>query len=177
MIWRANCVEFGNTIPYGSILSQQLEGCLDLFQRSLPLLAGVVVYLKKSDASGEFEDDAPDGPDVAGGAPAQLEDDLGRAVVPRRDDGRVVLVVEGGAAKVDQPDLGVAQEAEVLLPLGVVHEVVAAVVEEDVLRLEVGVRQPVVVHEADRVAQLVGNLSNLIKYFILEVFAPFYSLA
>ena len=87
--------------------------------------------------------------------------DFRRAVVPRGDDGGVVLVVEGGAAKVDQSDLGVAEEAEVLLALGVVDEVVAAVVEEDVLRLEVGVRQPVVVHEADRVAQLVGNLSNL----------------
>ena len=131
--------------------------------RWIPLWQELSVYLKKSDASGEFEDDASNGPDVAGGAPAQLEDDLGRAVVPRRDDGRVVLVVEGGAAKVDQSDLGVAEEAEVLLALGVVDEVVAAVVEEDVLRLEVGVRQPVVVHEADGVAQLVGNLTNLIR--------------
>ena len=34
--------------------------------------------------------------------------------------------------------------------------------EEDVFRLEVGVRQLVVVHELDRVAQLVGNVTDLL---------------
>ena len=117
--------------------------------------------LKESDAGGELEDDAAHGPDVARRGPAHLQDDLGRAVVPRRHDRRVVLVVEGGAAEVDEADLWAAQEAQVPLPLRVVHQVVAAVVEQDVLGLQVGVGQAVVVHEPDGLAQLVGDLTNL----------------
>ena len=50
----------------------------------------------------ELEDDAADAPDVAGLRPAQLEDDLRRAVVPRRHHRAVVLPVERRRTEVDQ---------------------------------------------------------------------------
>ena len=79
----------------------------------------------------------------------ELHDDLGCAVVPGLHDGGVVLVVEGGAAEVDQPDLGVLQDSDLAEPpalltvlrRGVVF-VRVAVVKQDVLRLQVRVRQP-----------------------------------
>ena len=50
----------------------------------------------------ELEDDAADAPDVAGLRPAQLEDDLRGAVVPRRHHRAVVLPVERRRTEVDQ---------------------------------------------------------------------------
>ena len=50
----------------------------------------------------ELEDDAADAPDVARLRPAQLEDDLRGAVVPRRHHRAVVLPVERRRAEVDQ---------------------------------------------------------------------------
>ena len=50
----------------------------------------------------ELKDDAADAPDVAGLRPAQLEDDLRGAVVPRRHHRAVVLPVERRRAEVDQ---------------------------------------------------------------------------
>jgi hypothetical protein len=58
--------------------------------------------------------------DIAGLRPAQLQDDLRRAVVLGRDDGRVVGVVRGGAAEVDEPDLRIADAPECLPPATVV---------------------------------------------------------
>jgi len=44
----------------------------------------------------ELEDDASDAPHIARVRPAQLQDDLGRAVVSGGDHGGVVLPFEGG---------------------------------------------------------------------------------
>ena len=79
----------------------------------------------------------------------ELHDDLGCAVVPGLHDGGVMLVIEGRAAEVDQPDLGVLQDSDLAEPpalltvlrRGVVF-VRVAVVKQDVLRLQVRVRQP-----------------------------------
>ena len=46
----------------------------------------VVVCLEERGAGGELVHDAADAPHVAGVGPAQLQDDLGRAVVPGRHD-------------------------------------------------------------------------------------------
>ena len=57
-------------------------------------------------------DDAAHAPDVTALVPAHLHDHLGGAIVSGLHDGRVVLVVEGGAAKVNQPDLRVLEHAD-----------------------------------------------------------------
>jgi len=122
----------------------------------------VVVGLEEGEPEGQLKQDAADGPDVAGLSPAEFENDFRRSVVSGGDDGAVVFVVEGGAAEIDQPDFGVAHETKVLLLLVVVDLVERAVEEEDVLRLEVRVRQPVVVQELDGEAQLVSHLPHLL---------------
>jgi len=67
----------------------------------------VVVGLEQGAAHGDLEDDAAGGPDVAGLGPADLHDDLGRPVVACGHDAGVVLVVEGRAPEVNQPNFGV----------------------------------------------------------------------
>lgn len=64
----------------------------------------VVVRLEERHPLVQLKENAADAPDVAGVTPAQLEDHLRRPVVPRTDNRTVVLVVEGGRAKVDQPN-------------------------------------------------------------------------
>ncbi len=61
----------------------------------------VVVRLKERESEIELEQNAADAPDVAGLRPAELENYLGRPVVSRRNDGRVMLPVECGRAEVD----------------------------------------------------------------------------
>ena len=60
--------------------------------------------LEQGIASEKLDEDASDAPYVAREAPAKVEDNLGSAVVTRGYNGRVVLVVEGCRAKVDEPD-------------------------------------------------------------------------
>ena len=74
----------------------------------------VVVGLEQREAEVELEGNAADAPDVARLRPAQLEDDLGGAVVPRADHLGVVLPVKRGRAEVDQTDLGVLHLPHVL---------------------------------------------------------------
>lgn len=67
----------------------------------------VVVRLEQCHALVQLEQDAADAPDVARMAPAELENHLGSAIVTRRHNRAVVLVVERRRAKVDQPNRGV----------------------------------------------------------------------
>ena len=118
--------------------------------------------LEEGEAQRQLEEDATDGPNIARLRPAKLKDHFGSTVMPSGHNGAVMLVVEGGTAEIDQPDLGVPDNPVILLLLVVVDEVVGAVKEEDVFWLEIGVRQTVVVHELDRVAKLVPNLPHLL---------------
>ena len=64
-----------------------------------------------------------------------------------------MLMVEGGAAKINQPNLWILEDSHfsVLLPV-VIREklfIVIAVIEEDVLRFEVGVGESIGVKEGD----------------------------
>ena len=74
----------------------------------------VVVGLEQREAEVELEGDAADAPDVAWLAPAQLEDDLGGAVVPGAHHLAVVLPVEGCGPEVDEPHLGALHLPHVL---------------------------------------------------------------
>ena len=65
---------------------------------------------------GQLDQDAAHGPQVAGEAPAQAQDDLGRAVMPRAHNAAVVLVLKRRAAKVDHPDLVAAGHPPRCLP-------------------------------------------------------------
>lgn len=66
----------------------------------------VVVRLEERDAQIQLEQNAADRPHVARLVPAQFENHLRRPIVARGHDRRVVLVVEGGRAEIDQLDLG-----------------------------------------------------------------------
>ena len=95
----------------------------------------------------KLKNDASSAPDIAGLAPAELEDNLRRPVVAGRHHAGVVLPVEGGRPEVDELDPGVPHPAH--RPLGGRADLRVPVCghEEDVLGLEVRVRQVVVVQK------------------------------
>ena len=117
----------------------------------------------------QLEQDAADAPHVARLGPTQLQDHLRGLqifltfhtnifrksqveniiypVVSGGDDRAVVLPVEGGRAEVDELDPGVAHAPDVALGGGAVLAVPVRAHEQDVLRLQVGVGQVVVVQK------------------------------
>jgi len=118
----------------------------------------VVVGLEQGDTESELEDDAADTPDVAGLAPAELQDDFWSSVVAGGDYRTVVLVVEGGAAEVDEADGGVLDILDV-----VAAALVVRVEEQDILWFEIGVSDSVFVKEVAAVAELVGHLAHVLE--------------
>jgi hypothetical protein len=70
----------------------------------------VLVRLEERFAGNKLHEDTSNRPHVARVAPTQAEDDLRSAVMPSRNDGSVVVVVEGCAAEVDKLDAGIAEE-------------------------------------------------------------------
>ena len=84
--------------------------------------------------------------------------------------GGVVLVVKRCAAEVDQPNLGILQDPDLPALLAVLtvrlgREVFIEVtaVEQDVLRLQVGVSQAVGVEEGDGETEFVGDLPHVLQ--------------
>ncbi len=119
----------------------------------------------------KFKDDATDAPDVTRMGPPQLEDDFRRSIVTRRHNRRVMLPLERRRPEVDQLDARISHASHRLFDggrrrrrrgYGDAFDVPVVGYEEDVFRLEVGVSQLVVVHELDRVAQLVGDVPDLL---------------
>ena len=102
----------------------------------------------------KLEDDGPSAPDIAGLGPAELEDHLRRPIMPRRDDAAVVLPVEGSRAKVDELDPGVPHPPKVPLRRRAVLGAPVGRDKQDVLRLQVGVGEVVVVQELDKKGKL-----------------------
>ena len=108
--------------------------------------------LEKRIAGEKLNQDAPDTPDIAGERPAKAKDDLGCPVVAGRHDRGVVLVLEGGRAKINQSNLRVQEHLPLCsltahrrarrrnLPI-VGKCLVFAVAQQDVLRLQIGVDQ------------------------------------
>lgn len=118
----------------------------------------VIVRLEKRVPREELHQDAADTPDVARIAPAHIQDDLRRPVMPRRYHRRVILVVECGRPKVNQADLAVQQHPS--LPgvpgrgmrggwdASVVGErLIAVAYKEDILGLQVGVDEVEIVED------------------------------
>ena len=56
----------------------------------------VVVGLKEGMAEGKFENDTTNAPNVTGMRPAKFQDDFWSAIMPRRDNGAVMLMIKGG---------------------------------------------------------------------------------
>jgi len=69
----------------------------------------VIVRLEESVASEEFDKYTSYTPNIAWETPPHVEYDFGRSIVSRRNDRRVVLIIERGGTKVDQPDFGTEQ--------------------------------------------------------------------
>ncbi len=113
----------------------------------------IIVRLEEGVSGKELDQDASDAPDVAGIGPPEPEDDLGRPVMPGRHDRRVVLVLEGCRAKVDQANLGVQENLSLAglavavggagrRDLSVVRKrLVLVAAKQDVLGLEIRVDQ------------------------------------
>ena len=75
----------------------------------------------------------------------------------RRDDAAVVFPVEGGRAKVDQLHPRVPHPPEVALRRGAVLRAPVGRDEQDVLRLQVGVGEVVIVQELDKKVYCIGQ--------------------
>ena len=83
------------------------------------------------------------------------------------DDRAVVLPVEGGRAEVDELDPGVAHAPDVALGGGAVLAVPVRAHEQDVLRLQVGVGQVVVVQKLKKISR-VENIIDIYGLFCLS---------
>lgn len=94
---------------------------------------------------------------------------FGRPVVAGGHDGAVVLHVEGGAPKVNQSHVRPLDPSEVPFLLGIVVDVVVRVDKQDVLGLEVRVRQLVLVQEQHGVDQLVRDVAHVLYRIALVV--------
>ena len=111
----------------------------------------------------KLKDDAADTPNVTGVRPSKFKNHFRSTIVTRGHDGGVMLPLERRGPKVYQLDSGITHASHRLLDERRCrrcrrnrHALDVPVVghEEDVLGLKVGVSQLVVVHELDRVAQL-----------------------
>jgi len=123
----------------------------------------VAAGLEKGDTKRHLKDDAADGPDVAGLGPAQLHDNLWGPIMPGRDNRGVMLVVKGGASKVNEPDLRVDNAVNRGTTPRIKLGSERGIIEENVLWLQVGVRDPVPVQEVYREAEVIGNLADMIN--------------
>lgn len=70
----------------------------------------VIVCLEQCVSREEFHEDAANAPYITWETPTKIENDLGCAVMSCGHDGRVILIIEGGRAKVDKPDFAVKQD-------------------------------------------------------------------
>lgn len=68
-------------------------------------MLATVMRLEQRVASPTFNQDASKTPEINRMTPPYAQNDLWRPVVSRGDDGRVVFVVEGSGAEVDEVDL------------------------------------------------------------------------
>ena len=109
----------------------------------------VIVRLEEGVAGVELDENTADAPDVAGKGPPQTEDDLGGPIMARRHDGRMIFVVKGRGAKIDESDVGTSEdfplsgtprgsELRRWYPPVICESVASSITEEDVLGLQVG---------------------------------------
>ena len=114
--------------------------------------------LEESIAGKELYQDTPNTPDITGETPAQVEDDLRCPIVACGHDRRVVFVIEGGRAKVDEANLAVKEDSSLARIAGVrmgggrdgavIGEgLIGTADEEDVFRFEIGMDEVEIVED------------------------------
>lgn len=118
----------------------------------------IIVRLEERVAGKELNQDASNAPNVTRVRPPESEDNLGRTVVPRGHYRRMILVLEGCRAKVDQTNLRVQQNPSLCglaadggtgrRDLPVVRKgLIFIVTEENVFWFEVGMDQVEIVED------------------------------
>ena len=129
--------------------------------------------MKQGEAEVDLEENASNAPDIARLSPSEFEDDLRRPVVSSGHNGRMMLPVEGGRTEVDNLYVGVLCQSFISLLYGavrtlrsfnciqhaelemrskayfslIINGLKVRVDKQNVLRLQVSVRQMVVVQD------------------------------
>lgn len=117
----------------------------------------VIVRWEEEIAGEHLRDDAADGPHIARILPvAALQYHFGRAILPSVDDGTVFLLRVRRASEIYQLDL-IRRRQHVILQLSMRSLLQVLPAQQDVLRLEVGVRVLVGMHESDGLEHLPGE--------------------
>lgn len=127
------------------------------------------ILISKRSSSFSLHPHSPNRPHVTGLCPSQFQDHLGRSIMTSRDNCTVMLVIKGGAAKVNQTHVRALDPSHHPRLLAVQRGRVVGVNKQDVLRLQVRVRQVVVMHELAGVYQLVRNMPHVVHGIRLVV--------
>jgi hypothetical protein len=122
----------------------------------------VVVCLEERVSSVQFKDDAANAPDVARLSPTQLENDFRSAVMPRRDNRAVVFVIKRRRTKVNQTDFRRFHAPKISLLQWIVGDIGVGIDKQDVLWLQVGVCQVIVMQKLDGAGQLPTDVTHLL---------------
>ena len=112
----------------------------------------VIVGLKEGIACKELHQDTSNAPDVAREAPSQIQNDFGRPIMPGRNNGRMILVIERRRAKVNESDFAVQKDTTLTCVTGirvrgggdgaiVGESLIGTANEKNVFGLEVGVNE------------------------------------
>lgn len=154
-------------------------------------MLAVVVSLKERDAQVELEHDAAYRPDVARLSPTELENHFWCTVVTGRHDRAVVFVIKRCATKVDKSDVGALyptdfatlenkktldessemgknKKASTNLS-GVKRCCEIRVYKQNILGLQVSVRELVVVKKLHSIAQLIRDVTHVIHRIWLVI--------
>lgn len=114
--------------------------------------------LKQGVTGEKLDQDASYTPDIARIRPAEAQDNFGSTIVPSRDDGRVIFVLEGRRAEVNETNLGIEEYTSLRGlavhcsgrggNLAVIRKrLIIVLAEQDVLWFEVGMDEAEVVED------------------------------
>ena len=103
----------------------------------------------------ELKDNAANTPDIARLAPAELQDNLGRPVVPGGHNTAVVLPVERSRAEVNELHSGVSHPSDVPLICGAVFAVPVVAYKQNVFGLQIRVSQMIFVEKLETDLELI----------------------
>ena len=161
---REACAKIAQKRRRKNVLGPRGHGCRQLPKDALHhcQMFQVVVRLEGGLPGEELEEDAPHAPEIARVRPAQPKHNFRRAVVPRRDDGGVVIVLIGCAAQVNDNNVfaldhagAVVLRVPVVLPIGID--------EENVFEFKVSVDEAHLVQECHCAQQLTPKYLHFLQ--------------
>jgi len=123
----------------------------------------VILGLEERDAQVEFKHDTANTPDVTSLAPAEFEDHFWGPVMAGRDDGGVMLMIKCSGAKVNESNFRILDPADSFLPTTIIAHIIVRIQEQNVLWLQVRVRQLILMKVLDRMTELVRNVTNVLQ--------------